>query len=118
MVDQYLQIVVFAIIAVAVPLSALLFSMLVRPRSDSNRVKTLVYESAEETIGERVEIMHEYLHYFLAFLAFEIISVVVIIWSTFTRQAQGAAGPYVLLLLAFGFVLEVFLLGISRSKEA
>lgn len=116
MADQYLQILIFAIIAVLVPLSTLLFSKMVRPRSDNNDVKTLVYESAEESVGQKVEIMHEYLHYFIAFLAFEIIGVIVIIWSTFSRTAQSADGMYIILLLIFGFVFEIFLLGISRGK--
>ncbi|MDE1854995.1 MAG: NADH-quinone oxidoreductase subunit A [Candidatus Micrarchaeota archaeon] len=116
MADQYLQILIFAIIAVLVPLSALLFNKMVRPRSDNNDVKTLPYESAEESVGQRVEIMQEYMHYFVAFLAFEIIGVVVLIWSTFTRAAQASSGLYVVLLLVFGLVIEAFLLGLSRSK--
>ncbi len=116
MADQYLQLLVFVIIAALIPISMLIFSMMVRPRSDENKVKKLVYESAEESVGQKVEIMHEYLHYFIAFLAFEIIGVIVLIWSTFARAAQSSSGFYVVLLLIFGFVFEVFLLGISRSK--
>ncbi|MDE1874074.1 MAG: NADH-quinone oxidoreductase subunit A [Candidatus Micrarchaeota archaeon] len=116
MVDQYLQVLIFAVIAVLVPVSTLLFSKMVRPRSDKNDVKTLVYESAEESLGQKVEIMHEYLHYFVAFLAFEIIGVIVIIWSTFTRGVQGSSGLYMVLLLIFGLVFEALLLAISRSK--
>ncbi len=116
MADQYLQILIFAMIAVLVPVSALLFSRMVRPKSDNNEVKTLVYESAEESVGERVEIMHEYLHYFVAFIAFEIIGVVVIIWTTFTKSAQSSSGVYIMLLLFSGLIFEAFLLGMSRSK--
>jgi NADH:ubiquinone oxidoreductase subunit 3 (subunit A) len=116
MVDQYLAVAIFAVVALLIPLSAMLFSKLVRIKSDSNDVKTKVYESAEETVGERVEPMHEYLHYFVAFLAFEMLSVIVIVWSTFTRQGLQGSGLYVIGLLVFGFVLEVFLFGISRSR--
>ena len=116
MADQYLQLLIFAIIAVLIPTSALLFSKLVRPRSDENAVKTKVYESGEESVGEKVEIMHEYMHYFVAFLAFEIIGVVVIIWSTFARAAQATSGPYIVALLAFGIVIEMLVFGVSRSK--
>lgn len=116
MADQYLQMLIFAAIAVFVPLSTLMFSKMVRPRSDNNDVKTLTYESAEQSVGQKVEVMHEYLHYFVAFLAFEIIGVIVIIWSTFSRSVQSSSGQYIVLLLVFGFVFEVFLLGMSRSK--
>ena len=117
MLSVYAQIVIFALIAVFIPLSLLLFSRLVRPRSSNNEVQTLAYESAEESIGQKVEIMHEYLHYFTVFLAFEIISVVVIIWSTFSRQAQSSSGLYIIALLIFGLVFEALLLFTSRSKR-
>lgn len=116
MAGQYLAIAIFAAIALLIPFSALLFSQLVRIRSDNNDVETKVYESAEETIGQRVDVMHEYLHYFVAFLAFEILGVIIIIWSTFTKQGQQLSGLYVIGLVIFGFVLEVFLFGISRSR--
>lgn len=41
MADQYLQIAVLAVIAVLIPASMLIFSMLVRPRSDNNGVERL-----------------------------------------------------------------------------
>ncbi len=116
MPDTYIELIIFAAIAAFIPLSMLIFSSLVRPRSDNNDVETLPYESAEESFGGKVEIMHEYLHYFVAFLAFEIIAIIVIIWSTFTRSAQITNGTYVIALLIMGFVFEIFLLGISKRK--
>jgi NADH:ubiquinone oxidoreductase subunit 3 (subunit A) len=115
MADQYLALLIFAAIAVLVPLSTLLFSRMVRPNTEENDVKTLTYESAEQSVGQHVEIMHEYLHYFIAFLAFEIVGVIVLIWSTFSRGAQIGSGMYMVFLMIFGFVFEVFLLAISRS---
>lgn len=116
MADQYLQVAIFAIIAVLIPASMLLFSMLVRPKNKSNKVQVLSYESAEETIGQRVEIMHEYLHYFIAFLSFEIIGVIVIIWSTFARSAQSLNGVYIIFLLLLGVLFEFLLLRLSRGN--
>lgn len=116
MADTYLQIIIFALVALLIPLSMLLFSRLVRPRSRDSDVETLSYESAEESIGQKVEIMHEYLHYFTLFIAFEIIGVIEIIWSTFPRQAQSASGTYIELLLIFGLVFEALLFGIIKSK--
>jgi NADH:ubiquinone oxidoreductase subunit 3 (subunit A) len=116
MADQYVQLLIFAVIAALIPASALIFNRLVRPRAEDNEVKTLAYESAEESVGQRVEIMHEYMHYFVAFLAFEIIGVIVIIWSTFTRAAQVSDWIYMAALIVFGLVIEAFLLGMSRSR--
>lgn len=116
MADAYLQIIVFALIAVFVPLFLLLFSKLVRLRGNGNEVQTLVYESAEESVGQRVEIMHEYLHYFAIFLAFEIIAIMVIIWSTFSGQVRNASFSYILALLSFAVVFELLVFGIIKSK--
>jgi len=115
-VDQYLLVVIFAVVAILIPASMLVFSRLVRPRSDNNDVETLPYESAEESFGGKVEIMHEYLHYFVAFLAFEIISIVIIIWSTFPKQVLLSNGTYMIALLVFGFIFEILLMAISKSK--
>jgi len=111
-----LQVVVFAFLAAFLPLSMLAFSKLIRPRDGGNEVQKLSYESGEESIGQRVEIMQEYLHYFPLFLAFEVIGIVVIIWSTFPKQAIASGGAYVIPLLAFGLVFELIILGIIRSK--
>jgi len=116
MADPYVQIVVFAFLAAFLPLSMLAFSKLIRPREGGNEVQKLSYESAEESIGQRVDIMREYLHYFPLFLAFEVIGIVVIIWSTFPRQAVASSGVYVISLLVFGLVFELIILGIIRSK--
>ncbi|MGA3020894.1 MAG: NADH-quinone oxidoreductase subunit A [Candidatus Micrarchaeales archaeon] len=116
MAFSYVQVTVFALVSVLVPLSLLLFSKLVRPRGKGNSVQRLPYESAEETIGENVEIMHEYLHYFSLFLAFEMVAAIIIIWSTFSREAQASSGIFLVLLLLFGIGFELLLLGIARSK--
>ena len=116
MLSSYVQIIVFAFLAAFLPLSMLLFSKLIRPREGGNEVQKLPYESAEESLGQRVDIMHEYLHYFPLFLSFEVIGIVIIIWSTFAKQAIASSGAYVISLLVFGLVFELIMIGIIRSK--
>jgi NADH:ubiquinone oxidoreductase subunit 3 (subunit A) len=116
MLDTYVQMVVFAFLAAFLPLSMLAFSKLVRPRNVGNEVQKLPYESAEESVGQRVDIMREYLHYFPLFLAFEVIGIVVIIWSTFPKQGMSSSGAYVIPLLVFGLAFELIILGIIKKK--
>jgi len=113
---NYLVIAIFLAVSLFIPISMLLFSRLVRPKSDENEVKTLTYESAEESIGQRVAVMTEYLHYFSLFLTFEIVGVVLIVWVTFARQLSFMNSIYILMLPAFAFVLEVFLLLLNKRK--
>ena len=117
MANVSVQVLVFGIVAVLVPLSLLVFSRLVRPRTRGDEIQTSAYESAEEAVGGRVEIMHEYLHYFSIFLAFEIIGIVLIIWATVSRQTQAASGWSIMLLVAFALVFDVLALEVARKKS-
>ncbi len=94
----------------------LLFSRMVRKSPGNNEVQRSPYESAEESTGQRVEIMHEYLHYFTMFLAFEVLGVIVILWSTFSRVGQASSGIYIASLLVFGLIFEIFMLMMAKNK--
>ncbi len=114
MVYQYLQILVFAIVALLIPALLLAASKLVRKSGRGNAVTGKPYESAEETVGERVGMMSEYLHYLVMFLAFDIIAAIVIVWSVFPRPMQIANGAYVILFVAVGLAFEALLIVLSR----
>jgi NADH:ubiquinone oxidoreductase subunit 3 (subunit A) len=116
MSDIYIQVAVFALLAVFLPISLLIFSKLVRPNKGSNKVQRQNYESAEESIGDKVTVMNEYLHYFSMFMAFEVIGIIVIIWSAFSRQLLESKGIYVIALLVFGLFFELLILGLIKSK--
>src|SRR5208337_2198187 len=108
MADAYLELLIFAGVALLVPALMLCFSKLVRPPSDENDAETAPYESAEESVGRDFTIMGEYAQYFVAFIAFGVLAAVVIIWSTFTRQLGFVGNLRIELLLAFGFVMAMF----------
>ncbi len=114
MVYQYLQILVFAIIALLIPVALLAISRLIRKSGRGNAVTGKPYESAEEPVGERVGMMREYLHYLVMFLAFEIIAAIVIVWSVFPKPMQAADGTYVIVFVAAGLALEALLVVLSR----
>lgn len=117
MADAYLAVLIFAAVALLVPALMLAFSKLVRRESDGNDVETQNYESAVEGVGKGVTMMTEYAHYFVIFLAFEILGAVVILWSTFARQLGSAGNLRVGLLLALGFVMAMFVLALSRQVD-
>lgn len=83
---DYLAILVFALFAVFIPVSFLLTSKMLRPSSMRNDVKNAPYESAEKTIGSGRDIDNEYLPFFALFLPFEIISIVLLLWSIAARN--------------------------------
>ena len=83
---DYLAILIFALFAVFVPVSFLMTSKMLRPRGSPNRVKNAPYESAEETIGGSRDIENEYLPFFALFLPFEIIAIIMLLWSIGARS--------------------------------
>jgi NADH:ubiquinone oxidoreductase subunit 3 (subunit A) len=117
MADAYLELLIFAVVAMLVPALMLAFSKLVRPASDGNDVETGPYESAEGSVGRNSTVMGEYAQYFVLFLAFEVIGAVAILWSTFARQLGFAGNLRIELLLAFGFLMAMFVLALSRRGD-
>ena len=117
MVSAYVAIIIFAVMALLEPLLVLLSSILVRRRPRPTPVKRNNYESAEESRGSRTTVMGEYLYYFPMFLAFEIITAVMLVWVT---AAKGSTTPvnYALLgIFIFGFVFEIFIIGLAKSAR-
>ena len=86
MLYNYIAIVFFAIVAAFVPLSFLLTAKLLRHRTGSNPVKVSPYESGEATIGKNRDVINEYLPFFMMFLPFEVVVMILLIWSFVSRQ--------------------------------
>lgn len=116
MVSDYIPVLVFVIFSLLFPASLLLFSRLVRQRSDKNPVSTLNFESSEESIGTGLSIMKEYFHYFSAFLAFEIVAAIVLVWVITSKAIPKTANLAILAFAVFGFVLELFAMLIATRK--
>ena len=92
MLYNYIAVTVFAAIAMFVPVSLLLLAKLLRHKSSGNQVKNAPYESAEATIGKNRDVINEYLPFFMLFLPFEVVAVLLLIWSSGLRQASYANG--------------------------
>jgi len=110
-------ILLFMLFSIFTPISLILTSKALRRLTTRNRVKDQAYESAEESTGTRITIMHEYLHYFSMFIAFEILVAVVIVWAPVSRAVGFTSGIAVLGLLGLGVVFEIFMLVIARMVD-
>ncbi len=116
MLPNYIVVVVFFVLSVLVPALTLFGSRLMRPRAVLNDVATLNYESAEETIGERIAIMREYIYYFSMFLALEVIVAILLVWVFAARQLPYNFNLVALGLVVTGFIFEIFVMLLSRRE--
>jgi len=111
-----IEAVVFAIIAVLIPAAMLVFSWLIRPKG-GNELLEENYESGEETIGGKVGVMREYLHYFSIFLLFELIGVVLLAFGAVASSVKSSSGLLVLLLPVSAFLLVLIMLGMAKHAQ-
>ena len=81
MLYTYIALVFFIAFALFIPAAFLFTSKLLRLKVPGNKAKNAPYESGEITIGSSRDIDNEYLPYFTAFLPFEIIAIVMLVWS-------------------------------------
>ncbi|MCL4364934.1 MAG: NADH-quinone oxidoreductase subunit A [Candidatus Marsarchaeota archaeon] len=110
-------IVIFIIFSTFTPVSLVITSIFLRRQSKRNAMMGSPYESAEESRGNRISIMNEYMHYFSMFLSFEILVAVAIVWAPIARLLPTTASAAVLSLLVAGMVFEVFVMLIARSTR-
>ncbi len=117
MASDYLAIAVFAIFSFLFPISLLVFSKLIRIRKPQNEVSTLNFESAEESTGNRLTIMKEYFHYFSAFLAFEVIAAVILVWVVTARELSMEVNIAIIAFAVSGSVLELFSIALATRGK-
>ncbi len=110
-------IAIFILFSLATPVLLVLVSKALRKGTKRNAVKDLPYESAEESSGVRMAVMHEYLQYFPMFIAFEILVGVVLVWAPIARAVQFIPSVAVLSLLFVGLVFEAFIAYIAKAVE-
>lgn len=112
-----LAVIIFALFSIFVPASMLLTSISLRKNTIKNKVRDSPYESAEQSKGNRISIMTEYIHYFAMFIAFEIIVGIILIWAPIARKLSSTSGMEILGLLLLGFVFEAFVMLIAKRNE-
>ncbi|MCL4373656.1 MAG: NADH-quinone oxidoreductase subunit A [Candidatus Marsarchaeota archaeon] len=107
MLYNYVALVFFAAFSIAVPVLLLLVAKLIRLSKPGNAVKNAPYESGELTIGTGYDLYNEYLPYFMLFIPFEIVIVVVLLWSYAARLFSYTQSIYVLVLAVISMVMAL-----------
>ncbi len=110
-------VIIFALFSLFVPASMLLTSISLRKNTVKNTVRDSSYESGEESRGNRISIMNEYLHYFGMFIAFEIIVGVILVWVPIARKIPFNSSLEIMGLLIFGFIFEAFVMLMARKNQ-
>ncbi|MCL5008541.1 MAG: NADH-quinone oxidoreductase subunit A [Candidatus Marsarchaeota archaeon] len=114
----YLALFVFVVVALLVPASLLLSSILLRIRKRQNSVSGLNFESGEQSTGAPTGIMHEYFHYFTGFLAFEVVAAIFVLWVYVNGFLSSVSNAYVLGFMVASLIMEyaVILLAMRYIK--
>jgi len=110
MLYNYIGVFVFFIFALLVPILFLIFSILIREKSRSSKVKSAPYESAEESYGSARDVENEYIPYFLLFLPFELIVIFLLIWAPLFKLIDLSSNIIIILLsvVAMFFALVIY----------
>ena len=111
MLYNYVAILFFLALALFIPYSLLLTSLIIRRNYGNNKVKNSPYESAEEAIGTSMVVQVEYLPIFAMFLPFEIISLIVLLWAYVAQMVSYGSG-----LAMMGLIVVAMLFGLISYK--
>lgn len=103
MLYDYVALLIFIAFAAFMPVSFLLTAKLLGRKRSGNPIKNAPYESGEETIGNSRDIDNEYLPHFMIFLPFEIMIIILILWSTVAKT------------VSFGTSIAILMLGVSAT---
>ncbi len=119
MLYDYIAIVFFVAFAFFIPAMFLLVSRLLRSGISGNPVKNAPYESGEKPIGSSRDLDTEYFPFFMLFLPFEVVAVLVLLWSPSARVSSQSTGIFVLGMLVLATALAVLgyiIVGEKRAK--
>ncbi len=81
MLYTYIALIFFIAFALFIPAAFLFTAKLLGKKVPGNKAKNAPYESGEATIGSSRDIDNEYLPYFTMFLPFEIVAIILLVWS-------------------------------------
>lgn len=97
--DDYMGVAVFAIIALLFPTLVFFLSRYLRPPADDPRGRT-TYECGEVPIGDaQIQFHFQYYIYAIIFVAFDLVTVFVLIWGLVFSGLSEAAKMFMLLFL-------------------
>ena len=109
--EEYMGVAVFAIVALLFPTLAFLLSRYIRTDKHDPRGET-TYECGEVPIGEaQIQFHFQYYMYAIIFVAFDLVTVFVLIWALVFSGLSELAKVYVLMFLG------ILLVGVTYALK-
>lgn len=109
--DTYLPIALFALLAIAVPALVFWLSRYFRP-FEVEKIQTATYECGEEPIGDaQIQFHFQYYMFAIIFVAFDLVSIFVILWALVFADIGETAK---IMLLAF---LGILMVGVTYALK-
>ncbi|MGC8479163.1 MAG: NADH-quinone oxidoreductase subunit A [Candidatus Micrarchaeia archaeon] len=116
MPSNYVAIGIFIVFSIIVPVSLVFTSIMLGYKRRNNAVSELNFESAEESVGSKITIMSEYFHYFTGFLAFEILTGIILAWAYVINFTTLATDIYIIGLLILSMIFLLFIMFFSLKR--
>jgi NADH:ubiquinone oxidoreductase subunit 3 (subunit A) len=115
LLDTYLPIAIFAVIALGVPIFAFWLSRFFRP-TKITALKRETYECGEVPIGEaQIQFHFQFYMFAIIFVVFDLITVFLLIWALdFTNLSEDAK---VLMLAFFGLLLVGVFYALKKEEK-
>ncbi|EQD49860.1 NADH-ubiquinone/plastoquinone oxidoreductase chain 3 [mine drainage metagenome] len=114
----YIALIFFIAFALFIPAAFLLTAKLLGHREPGNKAKNAPYESGELPIGSSRDIDNEYLPYFTAFLPFEIVAVVLLVWSVASPSLGYTTNLLYIMLPIFSLIFVFISYKLIRGRNA
>lgn len=107
----------FTLVAVLLPILLVLFSKTVRKKAAKNAVKSSPYESAEASTGSNRDSDIEFLPYAMLFLPFELVAIIILLWSQSAKQSSIAGNVEMVVFLVTATLLAMVCLKLIRDEH-
>jgi NADH:ubiquinone oxidoreductase subunit 3 (subunit A) len=111
LLEKYLPVAIFALVAILFPVLAFYVSRFFRP-TKKTALKYLTYECGEEPIGEaKIQFHFQYYMFAIIFVIFDIIIVFLMIWALVFSDLSVMAKTYM------GIFLAILLVGVAYALK-
>jgi len=108
--EEYMGVAIFALVALLIPALAFFLSRYFRPDRNDPRSAT-TYECGEVPIGQaHIQFHFQYYMYAILFVAFDLVTVFVLLWALAFDALSGAATVFMLMFLGVLLVGVIYAL--------
>lgn len=110
LLEDYLPVAIFAIIALLFPVITFLLSGLFRPRKPT-KLKETTYECGERPIGEaQIQFHFQYYMFAIIFVVFDVVAVFLLLWALVLTEVTLMANLAMILFVIITAVAVVYAL--------